>query len=147
MKALKLNAAVSSSITSENILLINNKAWLQLEKRLNRSKFRSRFKLGKPEIEYLQSRGMDIVQTHAFDFIRQRLAPSMPRNDGKQTPMKGHPVFIAQHATGTCCRTCLRKWHGIQEGTELTDRQIQYVVSILMRWILANAQITEGVKP
>ncbi|MDD4870440.1 MAG: DUF4186 domain-containing protein [Kiritimatiellae bacterium] len=147
MKAFKPNAAVSSSTTSENIFLINDKAWLRLKGRLCRSKFRSRFKLGKSEIEYLQTRGMDIIQTHAFDFIRQRLAPSMPRNDGKQTPMKGHPVFIAQHATGTCCRTCLRKWHGIPEGTELTGNQIQYVVSLLMRWISENAQITEGEKP
>ncbi len=27
-----------------------------------------------------------------------------PRNDGKQTPFRGHPVFTAQHATATCCR-------------------------------------------
>ncbi len=25
--------------------------------------------------------------------------------------MKGHPVFVAQHATATCCRECIRKWH------------------------------------
>ena len=43
--------------------------------------------------------------------IIKRIAPKEPLNDGKQTPMKGHPVFIAQHATATCCRECTRKWH------------------------------------
>ena len=56
-------------------------------------------------------------------------------NDGKQTPMKGHPVFIAQHATGTCCRGCLEKWHKISKGVALTDNQVNYVVALIMEWI------------
>lgn len=115
--------------------LLTDAAWIRLKERLNRSKFRSRFQLGDTENEYLRTRGTGIIQSHAFDFVRQRLQPAEPRNDGKQTPMKGHPVFIAQHATGTCCRTCLRKWHGIPEGRELTVKQVQYVVSVIMRWI------------
>lgn len=114
---------------------LTDNAWARLKSRFAGSKFRSRFKLGEYEIDYVRSRGLETVQTHAFDFIRQRLAPAAPRNDGKQTPVKGHPVFIAQHATGTCCRSCLKKWHSIKEGTQLNPKQIQYVVSVIMRWL------------
>jgi predicted Fe-S protein YdhL (DUF1289 family) len=62
---------------------------------------------------------------------RQQIA-----NDGKQTPMRGHPVFIAQHATATCCRGCLAKWHDIPAGRELTDREQQYVVQVIHRWLV-----------
>ena len=78
---------------------------------------------------------MDVIKTHAYDFITKRLAPSIIPNDGKQTPMRGHPVFIAQHATATCCRGCLYKWHKIKPGTELSEEQINYVVTVLMEWI------------
>ncbi len=75
--------------------------------RLARSTFRSRFRLGGKERQYCLDKGPEVIDRHAADFIRQRLAPAAPINDGKQTPMRGHPVFIAQHATATCCRGCL----------------------------------------
>ena len=78
---------------------------------------------------------MDTVRSHATDFIRDRLAPAEPKNDGKQTPMKGHPVFIAQHATATCCRECIRKWHKMQPGRELSQVQQDYLVDVIMTWI------------
>ena len=68
-------------------------------------------------------------------FIKQRLAPKVILNDGKQTPMKGHPVFIAQHATATCCRSCLYKWHRIDMNKELTKNEINYIIDIIMTWI------------
>ena len=77
--------------------------------KLAKSKFRSRFKLRAKELEYINDKGLDKVKSHAEDFIRDRIAPAEPVNDGKQTPMRGHPVFIAQHATATCCRACNRK--------------------------------------
>jgi hypothetical protein len=49
--------------------------------------------------------------------------------------MKGHSVFIAQHATATCCRGCIQKWHGIKKGKELSDQEIQFLVELIMRWI------------
>ena len=79
--------------------------------RLAKSKFRSRFKLRAKELEYIKDKGLDTIHSHACDFIRDRVAPAEPANDGKQTPMRGHPVFIAQHATATCCRGCIEKWH------------------------------------
>lgn len=105
---------------------------------LSKSKFRSSFSLRKREIEYIDKHGMEKVKEHAYDFIRKKLAPTYPDNDGAQTPMKNHPVFIAQHATGTCCRGCLEKWHKIPKGVELTDNQVNYVVSLIMEWIKRN---------
>ena len=78
---------------------------------------------------------MDTIRSHASDFVRTRLAPAQIPNDGKQTPMRGHPVFLAQHATGCCCRGCLYKWHRIPAGVQLTEEQREYIVDVLMAWI------------
>ena len=103
--------------------------------RLSRSDFRSRFRLKPVVFEYIDKTGMDTIRRHAEDFVRKRLAPASIPNDGKQTPMRGHPVFIAQHATGCCCRRCLAKWHHIPAGHELTSEEQRYVVAVLMEWI------------
>ena len=104
-------------------------------KRLAGSKFRSRFKLSDADREYVRSRGMDTIAVHAHDLITRRIAPSFIPNDGHQTPMRGHPVFIAQHATATCCRGCIAKWHGFMRGAQFTDRHIDYIVGLIMEWI------------
>ena len=104
-------------------------------KKLSTSPLRSKFHLKPIDIEYVKAKGMDIIMAHAYDFITKRLAPKDIPNDGKQTPMKGHPVFTAQHATATCCRGCLYKWHKIEKGTQLTEKQQDYVVNIIMEWI------------
>ena len=107
----------------------------QLFANLAKSKFRSRFRLGTKEIQYLQAKGFSVIEQHARDFITERLCPALPKNDGKQTPMRNHPVFIAQHATATCCRKCLEKWHGIKREKKLTNEQSDYIVSVIMYWI------------
>ena len=106
-----------------------------LFQRLSKSNFRSKFKLSQKELTYMDEKGLDTIESHARDFIANRLAPAFPNNDGKQTPMKGHPVFVAQHATATCCRGCLEKWHKIMQGRELNQRQQDYVVKVIMTWI------------
>ena len=78
---------------------------------------------------------MERIGQHAEDFISKREAPAYIANDGKQTPMRGHPVFIAQHATATCCRECIRKWHKMQPGKELSQVQQEYLVDVIMTWI------------
>ena len=103
--------------------------------RLGSSSFRRRFHLGQKERSYLRERGLPTVLSHARDFIAKRLAPADPPNDGRQTPWKGHPVFIAQHATGTCCRACLAKWHGIAPGRELSGQEREHVVAAIQRWL------------
>ncbi|MWD26963.1 DUF4186 family protein [Aquicoccus sp. SCR17] len=103
--------------------------------RLARSKFRARFRLGPKERDYADAKGRAVIERHARDFIAQRLAPEAPKNDGKQTPMRGHPVFVAQHATATCCRSCLVKWHGMTPGRELEPAEQDRVVAVIMTWI------------
>lgn len=103
--------------------------------RLSQSNFRSRFALKAKDKAYIQEKGWDTIRQHAADFIRKRLAPAFIPNDGQQTPMRGHPVFIAQHATGCCCRGCFSKWHHIPAGRELTGEEQQYAVAVIMEWI------------
>jgi len=103
--------------------------------RLAGSAFRSRFRLGPGERDYLRTRGMETVIGHGRDFVARRLAPARPANDGRQTPMRGHPVFIAQHATATCCRSCLAKWHRIPPGRELSDDETAHVLAVIRRWL------------
>lgn len=103
--------------------------------RLSKSKFRSSFHLKDKDILYIEDKGIDKIRNHAYDFVTKRLADTSNVTDGKQTPMKGHPVFIAQHATGTCCRRCLEKWHHISKNKNMTEDDIKYVVDIIMSWI------------
>jgi hypothetical protein len=105
---------------------------------LSHSNFRKRFRLGAREEAYLRERGMPDVIGHARELITRRLAPEQPPNDGKQTPFRGHPVFIAQHATATCCRSCLAKWHGIEAGKRLDDDERDHVVRAIERWLKAQ---------
>jgi len=103
--------------------------------RLDKSDFRKSFKLNNKEYEYLNKKGLDTIMEHADYFIDSRLTPAYPKNDGKQTPMGNHPVFIAQHATGTCCRSCLFKWHRIKKNKELSTREKQYIMQVIKIWL------------
>lgn len=113
---------------------MNNRINTVLEN-LSKSTFRNKFHLKEKEINYIKEKGIDKIQEHAKDFINKRLAPAVIQNDGKQTPMRGHPVFIAQHATATCCRGCIYKWHKIPKGVELSEEQRNYICEVIMTWI------------
>ena len=103
--------------------------------RLSSSKFRSSFHLSRKDRAYLEEKGLDVIRSHARDFVRQKLAPAEPANDGKQTPMSGHPVFKAMHATACCCRGCLEKWYHVPQHRELTETEQEAIVKLLMGWI------------
>lgn len=103
--------------------------------KLSKSKFRNSFHLKEKDIIYIKEKGFKKIKEHAYDFINKRLAPSYVPNDGKQTPMKVHPVFIAQHACACCCRGCLEKWHHIPNGKNLNKKEIDYIVNLIMLWI------------
>ena len=103
--------------------------------RLSHSKFRRSFILKSKELDYLNKRGMDIIMDHASDFIESRIVPANPPNDGKQTPYRNHPVFVAQHATATCCRGCIQKWHKFDKGIELDANQKEHILNVLRRWL------------
>lgn len=117
-------------LTEEQKHFLKNK----LEK-LSSSKFRSGFYLKQKDIEYIKKVSLEKINEHAKDIIKKRLAPKYIPNDGKQTPMKNHPVFIAQHATATCCRGCLYKWHHISKDQELSEKQQRFITSLIMYWI------------
>lgn len=103
--------------------------------KLSKSKFRNSFHLKIKDKEYVKSKGIETIKAHAYDFINKRLKDNNIKNDGKQTPFKGHPVFIAQHATACCCRGCLYKWHNIQPNVILNEEHINYIVSLIIEWI------------
>ena len=113
-----------------NLTIYNN-----VINKLQKSKFRSSFKLKQKDIDYIKEKVMSMIKRHAVDFINQKLAPANPENDGKQTPMKNHPVFIAMHACACCCRTCLYKWHKIPMNKELTKDEKNYIYGLLIYWI------------
>ncbi len=103
--------------------------------KLQKSKFRSRFHLDEKNVRYIDEKGLDVIRSHAADFVAKRLAPAEIPNDGKQTPMRGHPVFVAQHACACCCRGCLNKWYRVPQGRELTESEQRRIVNLLMAWI------------
>lgn len=108
---------------------------------LSKSTFRNKFHLKQKDLLYIQNKGIEKIREHAYDFINKRLKDISNINDGKQTPMRGHPVFIAQHATGTCCRGCLQKWHHISKYGNMTDDDINYVVNVIMTWIYREIKL------
>jgi len=111
------------------------------------SDFRRRFHLRDKDLQYLHDKGLPVILEHARDFIGRRLAPATINNDGKQTPYRGHPVFVAQHATACCCRNCLQKWHGIEAGRALTLKEQDYIVEVLERWLAGeNGRLAEQMK-
>ena len=130
-KKIVYKGSIQPSMACETPAVYEGNLW----KRLSQSKFRSSFSLKANDRSYVLEKGMEKVREHACDFIRKRLAPAEIPNDGKQTPMRGHPVFVAQHATATCCRGCLEKWHRIPKGRELTEAEQEYIVNVIMEWI------------
>ena len=111
-------------------IIINNKL-----NELSKSNFRSSFHLRKYMIKYIDEKGMDVIKKHTKDFIEEKIASAYLVNDGKQTPTKNHPTFIAMHACACCCRSCLEKWHKIPKGKELNANEKNYIYKLLITWI------------
>jgi hypothetical protein len=112
--------------------------------RLATSPFRRSFHLGTQDLGYLERKGLPVILAHARDFMEKRLAAAEPTNDGNQTPFRGHPVFVAQHATATCCRGCLAKWHAIPRGRPLEAQEKAHIVAVLERWLRAQQGARTG---
>ncbi|QCE34771.1 DUF4186 domain-containing protein [Acetobacteraceae bacterium] len=119
---------------------INETLFQNALERLVHSKFRSSFHLSQKLKQYAAEKGETLLKQHAVNFIQTRLAPEIIPNDGAQTPLKGHPVFIAQHACGCCCRGCLEKWYHIPKGRELSPKEQENVVMLLLQWIARDMQ-------
>lgn len=114
---------------------ISDKGWKALQDKIAKSDYRGEIDLGEEEIAYIESRGFDMMVKHAEDFVERRLGPANPRNEGRQTPLKGHPLFLAQHATGANSRGALAEYHSIPEGKALSREQIDYVTDVVLRWL------------
>ena len=113
---------------------------------LGNTKFRGSFHLNNKMKEYVQDKGYEKIESDAYDLISKRIAPKDIKNDGKQTPMKQvHPVFVAQHATGTCCRGCIERIHHIEKGRELNRDEIDYIVKTIMIWIKNEISVKKEV--
>ena len=102
---------------------------------LEKSKFRASFHLNKKMIEYIDIKGLELVESHCNDFIDKNLKTYNKEKDGKQTPTKNHPVFVAQHATATCCRGCIEKWYHIPKEKVLQENEIKCIKAMIMEWI------------
>jgi hypothetical protein len=118
-----------------DVAKISDKGWEALKAKLSEDGRLEKFVLGEPEQEYVTSRGMDILRLHATDFVNKRLAPENPKNDGRQTPTKGHPVFIAQHACGCNDRDAVQEFFGYEKGRELTSDEVDIIVDVILLWI------------
>lgn len=116
----------------------------QALKKLNTSKFRSSFYLTKRERLYIEEKGLDTVRSHAKDFVKSKLALAVQANDGKQTPMHGHPAFKAMHATACCCRGCLYKWYKVNPNRELSENEQERIVNLMMAWIHKQYDTKDG---
>ena len=127
-------SALAKCINPRRSALLHNAVDAAFQK-LAKSKFRSRFRLSEADRKYIADKGIETIRRHCEDFIRTRLAPANPPNDGKQTPMRGHPVFKAQHACACCCRDCLSKWWKVPKGTEIPPERQTRIVDFLMTWI------------
>ena len=103
--------------------------------RLGESQFRAKFVLSEADRSYARDKGRHVIDRHAHGMLRARVGEAQPSNDGRQTPWRGHPVFTAQHATATCCRGCIEKWHGIAKGRPLTDAEVNRLADLVMAWI------------
>ena len=147
------SSPASASVRKKGQGSISHEEWLKTDLflRLAGSKFRSGFMLQEGDFVYIREKGLNTVRDHAAELVRRRLSDAEPKNDGRQTPMKGapggHPVFIAQHATGTCCRDCLEKWHGISKGRPLSEEEQKKIVDVIMDWIGRQMEKNRRRKP
>ncbi len=119
-------------------------SYAALKERLAKSGFRSRFRLNETDRACIAARGWNAIESQTKEIVRKRLAPAFPENDGKQTPMRGHAVFIAQHATATCCRGCLAKWHSIPPGRELSENEAVHIAGVILFWLRDQAGDLSG---
>ncbi|WP_445342059.1 DUF4186 domain-containing protein [Bifidobacterium sp. ESL0827] len=113
-----------------------DEAWVQdTLARLGHSRFRASFSLSAKDRAYARAKGKDTIDRHAHEMLAKRVGAAHPLKDGKQTPYRGHPVFTAQHATATCCRGCIERWHHIPRGRALTDAEVDALARLVMAWI------------
>ena len=82
-------------------------------------------------MRHAQRKGRVLLKQAARERLQKYLAPAHPPHDGRQTPFEGNAIYYAQHATATCCRTCLEYWHDIPKGRKLTSQEFDYCAALI----------------
>lgn len=144
-ETLDLGDLDSAEVHSPKPLSEERAEWIgRTLERLSHSQFRSKFRLSAKDLAYTVDKGPETIDRHAHEMLRKRVGDAFPLKDGKQTPWRGHPVFTAQHATATCCRGCMEKWHHIPKGRELTDDEVDRLSALVMAWIARDVMRSEA---
>jgi phosphopantetheinyl transferase (holo-ACP synthase) len=80
--------------------------------------------------------GRNALKEKAKKVLNTRIKKYSSFIDGRQTPMgKDEIINYAQHATATCCRKCLEAWHNIPMENTLTDSQMDFCTSLVMKYV------------
>lgn len=82
-------------------------------------------------LRHAQRKGRIALKEAARTRLEKYLAPAEPARDGRQTPLEGNTIYYAQHATATCCRTCLEYWHAIPKGRALSKTELNYCTTLV----------------
>lgn len=67
--------------------------------------------------------------------IRSSVKAPADAFDGRRTKWEGNPIHYGQHATATCCRKCIERWHDISRDVELTEKQIKYFTHLVVMFL------------
>ncbi|OUR96731.1 hypothetical protein A9Q84_10345 [Halobacteriovorax marinus] len=105
-------------------------------KRLKRSSVCSKFVLKDHEWDYLANRGLDAILLEGRTLLIKRFSQVDKSHSCKNEPLRHHPIFVALHGTGACCRRSLSKWHGIPKDIELKEKDIFFILLILKEWFI-----------
>jgi hypothetical protein len=90
---------------------------------------------------YARRKGRKKLLSDLPDFLRKHIGPPRDAFDGRRvpwpqrTPQRMNPYFYGQHATGTCCRTCLETWYGIPQDRKLSPKEIIFFTAVLTDYI------------
>ena len=88
-------------------------------------------------IQNARKRGKNLILDRAKEIITKKIA-KIPEGyyDYLCTKKEGSEIInYAQHATGTCCRNCLERWHNIPQDIILSEKQVDYCVGLVKLYI------------
>ncbi|WP_372655987.1 DUF4186 family protein [Halobacteriovorax sp.] len=115
-------------------------------RRLGCSKVCCKFKLKDEQWEYLAKRGFDTILLEGRSLIVKIFNEDSLSHSCKVAPVQTHPIYIALHATGTCCRSSLEKWHKIPKSKELKEKDIFYILLVVKEWIIRQEKPSHLIK-
>ncbi|RZJ48871.1 MAG: DUF4186 family protein [Chryseobacterium sp.] len=75
-------------------------------------------------------KGIDAIKNDTIKRLTKYIGIPNPFRDGI-TPYEGNIIHYGQHATGSCCRTCIEFWHGIPKGRSLTANEVSYLSNLI----------------